>query len=347
VAMGSNLLYPWVGITGEAAHALHIQTQWLNVPGFLIRAAVYFAFWILLTLLLARWSRQRDESRDPAWSVRLQRISAAGLIIYFMTMSFAAIDWVMSRELEWFSTIIGFLMVGGQGVTAMAFLIIILAVLVRYEPFHGRLTRGHFHDLGNLLLTLVILWSYMSFAQFLIIWSGNLNEFIPWYVNRRGGLWGWVAVALVLFHFFVPFFILLSRWSKRRIRVIGTVAALVLVMRVVDMCWVVLPTGAPHTQHQMEQPQPPRAAMVQVATAGPVATVREGVALGAAPVPAPRHDERRGDWTDYIEPIAVLAALAGVGGVWLSAYLLLLPRRPMLARRDPLDEPSHLEVNHG
>lgn len=245
---GLQSLYGWARPAEVAAHeALQHKRLYLNVTFFLIRAVIYFAAWLVLAYFLNKWSRQQDQAADRRLERRFQLLSGGGLVLYGFTVTFAVIDWVMSLEPQWFSTIFGLLFVAGQGLSALAFVIAALVVLSRYEPLAHVISRGHLQDLGKLMLTFVMLWAYMSFSQFLIIWSGNLPEEAFWYVKRLHSGWQWIGLLLVLFHFALPFLLLLSRDLKRSGRRLVWVALGVMVMRVVDLFWIIAPTL--HEQH--------------------------------------------------------------------------------------------------
>jgi hypothetical protein len=215
-----------------ASHVLQHKQPYLNVPFFLVRAALYLGTWIVLTYLLGRRVRPGD---------RLHRLAGPGLVAYALTVSFASFDWVMSLDAEWFSTIFGILTIGGQGLSALAFVVAVLVLLARHEPVAGLVKPAQLHDLGKLILAFVMLWAYFNFSQLLIIWSGNLPEEIPWYVRRMDGGWKWVGVALILFHFALPFLLLLSRSLKRRPQGLVAVAVLLLAMRALDTVWLIAP----------------------------------------------------------------------------------------------------------
>jgi hypothetical protein len=237
---GMRYLYAWTR-PGETDPLILAKRFYLN-PGFYVgRVAVYFAVWLLLTYLLDKWSRSLDSSFDVSTWVRIQNWSAAGLLLYGLTVTFASIDWVMSLEPHWFSTIYGLIFMVSEALTAMAFIVTILVWLSDREPLSTVLTPSHFQDLGGFLLTFVMLWAYLDFSQFLIIWGGDLSDEIPWYVRRMRGTWGWIGVGLIVVSFFFPFFLLLFRHVKRRTRSLVTVAGIVLAMRLVDMYWMVLP----------------------------------------------------------------------------------------------------------
>jgi hypothetical protein len=231
----------------QNSHVLQAKAAYLNTWFFIVRAAVYFLFWGACMWLLNKWSDEQDrgEAVTKNDSIRFRKVSAPGLLFLVITVTFASIDWVMSLEPEWFSTIFGLLTITGYGLTALAFTIVVLAMIDRDHPQGSVVHRRHFHDFGKLLLAFVMLWAYLSFSQFLIIWSGNLPEEIPWYVERIRGSWGAVAIALVVGHFALPFSMLLSANLKKRSATIAKVAIFVLVMRFVDLLWYVTPAFRP------------------------------------------------------------------------------------------------------
>jgi len=202
VLLGLGSLYLWTH-TDAIAHdeAIQKKTGYLNVPFFLIRAIIYFAIWCSYAFVLSRLSAAQDRGGDANLIDRMRTISAPGLVIFTVSTTFAFIDWVMSLEPHWYSTIYGLMFLIGQVLQALAFVIAVLILLSDREPLRTRLTAQHFHDLGNLMLAFTVLWAYLSFSQFLIIWAGNLPEEIPWYLSRLRGGWNVVAVILVLFHF--------------------------------------------------------------------------------------------------------------------------------------------------
>jgi hypothetical protein len=218
------------------------QQTYLTAGWFQLRAAIYFAVWLLLMFLFNRWSKEQDVNReDRALRRRLAMFAGPGIILYVFAMSFAAIDWVMSLSPHWASTIYGFLFVAGQLISSMAFMIAIVVLLSRTEPFSSVLQKRHLHDLGKLLLAFVMLWAYFDFSQLLIIWSGNQPEEITFYRTRLYGGWGVVAVIVLVFHFFVPFFLLLSQDVKRNAKVLPKIAVWLIFMRLVDLFWMTRP----------------------------------------------------------------------------------------------------------
>ncbi|HEY6944741.1 MAG TPA: hypothetical protein VI431_06350, partial [Candidatus Acidoferrum sp.] len=198
--------------------------------------------WLTLMFIFNIWSKQQDTNQaDRALRRRFKMLAGPGIILYVFAMSFAAIDWVMSLSPHWASTIYGFIFVGGQLISSMSFMIAVVVLLSRAEPFASVLQPRHLLDLGKLLLAFVMLWAYFDFSQLLIIWSGNLPEEISFYRTRLYGGWGVVAVIVVVFHFFVPFFLLLSQDLKRRAQVLSRIAVWLILMRLVDLFWMTRP----------------------------------------------------------------------------------------------------------
>jgi hypothetical protein len=218
------------------------QQGYLTSAGFLGRAVLYFAIWILLMWLFNAWSKQQDErQRDPRIQQRLKRLAGPGVILYILAMTFAAIDWVMSLSPHWASTIYGFIFVGSQAIASMCLMIIVVVLLSGSEPFSGIIQKRHLHDLAKLLFAFNMLWAYFDFSQLLIIWSGNQPEEISFYRTRLYGGWGVVAVIVLVFSFGLPFLILLSREVKRTSGLISKVAGWMLFMRLVDLYWMTRP----------------------------------------------------------------------------------------------------------
>jgi hypothetical protein len=242
ILFGIPHLYEWSHADKVAEiETLRQKQPYLNVPFWILRAVFYFAVWLFYTYRLNRLSVIQDRTGDVMLVKKFQKLSGPGLAVYALTVTFAAFDWAMSLEPEWYSTIYGMLWMVGQALSALAFAIAMVALLSDTAPLSRLSLTDNLHDLGNLLLAFVMLWAYLSFSQLLIIWSGNLPEEIPWYLSRIHHGWEWVAGALITLHFFVPFFLLLARSRKRRIRSIAGIAVLVLVMRIVDTFWVITP----------------------------------------------------------------------------------------------------------
>lgn len=246
IALGMTHLYEWAN-PEHVAHdpILQHKSLYLNVPFFLGRAVFYFTAWIATAYFLNRWSLQQDAGANPRLTRRLEMLSRGGLLLYALTMTFAAMDWGMSLEPHWFSTLYGVMFMGGQGLSTFAFVIPVAALLAERPPFSRIITPAQFHDLGKLMLAFVMLWAYFALSQYLIIWSANLPEEIPWYLARTKGGWEWVAVVLVLVHFGMPFLVLLSRDLKRHARAVSVVALVLIGARFVDLFWLLRPAVAP------------------------------------------------------------------------------------------------------
>ncbi|MDT7687526.1 MAG: hypothetical protein QOE46_285 [Acidobacteriota bacterium] len=222
--------------------ALEHKRIYLNAPFFVVRAVIYFAVWIGFALMLSRWSAAQDASGDPRIRRRLQDVSAPGVLLFGLTVTFAAIDWGMSLEPHWFSTIYGLIIMAGWGLSALAFMITVATYLGSREPMAHVYQPLHFHDWGKLLLTLVMLYAYFAFSQFLITWAGNLPEEIPFYMRRLHGGWQFIGLLIILFHFALPFVLLLSRGRKRAPRSLRRIALLMIFMRVVDLVFFFAPS---------------------------------------------------------------------------------------------------------
>jgi hypothetical protein len=290
VLLGLGVLYVWARPDAAADEVLRAKAAYLNVRFFLVRTVAYFAIWSGLVQFLTRWSLQQDGGLDPVRAKRLQGLSGVGLVVLAGTTTFASIDWGMSLAPHWFSTMYGVLYIVGWTLSGISFTIVVLALVADEAPMSDAVTPTMVHDLGKLLLTFTMLWAYVNFSQFLIVWSGNTSEETPFYVHRFHGGWGAVAVALVLFHFALPFALLLSRPLKRNPRSLAAVAGLMLLMQLVDLYWLLGPDLVSH---------------------------------GHETVPLQVH------WMD-------LAAVLGIGGLWLVLFVRQLRARPVL----PLGEPA-------
>ncbi len=247
VFFGMNRLYIWAQPDVVAGDAILQHKQAYLNPGFFgVRTAIFFIVWGVLFYCLTKWSSDQDKSGNPALTTRLERLGGPSIILYVLTVSFASIDWVMSLDPHWFSTIFGFMFVIGQGLLTLAFATIVASYLANWKPVSEVVQRKHFHDLGNLLLAFISLWAYMSVSQFLIIWSGNLPEEIPWYLHRMHGGWGALVLFVVIFHFVAPFFLLLMRRNKRNANILAKITAGIILMRFFDLYWILVPNFHPH-----------------------------------------------------------------------------------------------------
>jgi hypothetical protein len=247
VILGIHKLYIWARPLDQVAdqhlreHLESITQTYLTTNGFIVRAIVYFAIWNLLSLLLSMWSRQTDRAGAPDNTSRFKAVAGPGLILYAFTISFAAIDWIMSLDPSWISTIFGLVILIGEVLSAMCFAVVVERILFDYKPMSEMLRPDFVHDHGKWMLTFIMVWAYFNYSQWLIIWAGNLPSEITYYVRRLNGGWGYVGLMVVIFHFAVPFAILLSRPFKRNIRKLAWLAVWLLLMRYVDLFWIVEP----------------------------------------------------------------------------------------------------------
>jgi len=242
IVIGIPNLYRWSHANVVAADAvLQHKHAYLNVPFFLIRAAVYLICWNFLGWYLNRWSAVEDREGGSRAHNKMAFIAGPGLVFWGFSVTFMAVDWVLSLDPHWFSTMFGLLFMAGQGLSSMAFLVTLLVLLFYRRPMSDILTARHLHDLGKFLLMMVMVWAYFSFSQFLIIWAGNLPDEIPWYLERLRGGWQFIALLLVVGHFALPFALLLSRDLKRNFKFLASLAIFILFMRLVDIYWLVTP----------------------------------------------------------------------------------------------------------
>jgi hypothetical protein len=237
-------LYSWARPEAANDHLIHEKALYLNPSFFTLRAVLFFAIWGALIYFLNKWSHEQDDQAPmlPGPHDRKIRVlSGPGLVLYVLTITFMSVDWVMSLDPHWYSTIFGILTIGGQGLSALAFTILVLALLSRFEPMSHVASAERFHDLGKLMLAFVMLWAYFSVSQLLIIWSANLPEEIPYYLERLNGPWYPISVLLLVGQFALPFLLLLSRNFKRNPKAVGRIALGILFMRVVDIAWTIGP----------------------------------------------------------------------------------------------------------
>lgn len=245
ILVGLKSTYAWTD--PQAVDAVEVVAHKVKSLGFLtptnfaIRAAIYFAIWTGVAYMVGAWSRAQDDAADDAPTRRLIGVSGPSTVVMFLTASFAAFDWGMSRDPDWYSTIYGAMYVIGTLLTTLALVAIFAVRNSSYEPIKSALTVGRLNDLGNLLLTFTMLWAYFSFSQFLITWLGNLPEEVIWYERRIQGTWGVIALGLIAFGFFAPFLALLQRKHKQDTAWVLPIATWIVVMRTIDIAWLVLP----------------------------------------------------------------------------------------------------------
>lgn len=241
IAFGMHSLYEWTHESAKTDPLLMLKAGYLNTPFFLARQVIYFAIWSAIGYLLTSWSAEQDRTGDPAIAGKMERLSGGGLVVYFLTITFAMVDWTMSVNPHWFSTIWGLLYIGGQGLSAFAFCIMVLVMLSQTAPLNKVLSTHHFHDLGKFLFAFLMLWAYLSFSQLLIIWSANLPEEIPHYIIRWETSWRYLSAFIIIGHFIVPYALLLSRDLKKNAGKLKVVAIWIIFARIADYYWHIAP----------------------------------------------------------------------------------------------------------
>src|SRR5688500_5317093 len=243
VLLGMHHLYEW-SHAGAAEHdaLLRWKAPYLNVPFFLIRAAVFFGIWSFIAVLYYRGSRRQDVTGDPAVSARLRRLAGPALIVLALTQTFASIDWIMSLTPHWYSTIFGVYFFAGSFVGFIALLSVVAVMTRRAGLLDTVISAEHLHDIGKLLFAFTAFWAYIAFSQFFLMWYANLPEETIWYKARLEGSWMQVTLFLVAGHFVAPFLYLMGRAVKRRGLTLALGGAWVLAMHFVDIYWQVMPT---------------------------------------------------------------------------------------------------------
>jgi hypothetical protein len=297
IGLGIFTLYPWSHPDHVAAdEILRHKAPYLNAPFFFGRVVFYFAGWIALSTILNGLSHKQDAG-DVSANLKIQRWSGAGLVFYALTVTFAGIDWIMSLNPHWYSTLFGFLMMGAHGLSALAFTIVAANFLFKSAPMAGILKPYHFHDLGKLMFAFVMLWAYFNFSQYLLTFAANLAEEVPYMITRTSHGWQFLAIFLITFHFFVPWLLLLSRDTKRNPHRLVILAVWILVVKYADYFMMVSP---------------------EFASTGQNLHLLEG-----------EHESHIfAHWVD-------LAALLAVGGLWTWMFFGELKKRPLLAVGDP------------
>jgi hypothetical protein len=313
LSFGYKYLFPWAHIEDfkpdkAAIEVLEKRKALYTTPTFLIRSIIYFAIWMALAFSLRAGSLKLDRGANLVLRRKMRKISAGGMVLFFITTTGYALDYIQSRETNWYSSIGGFIIAIGIGTTGMAFMSLMVCYFAKHRPIKDVLIPQHTNDLGNILLALVILFMYTNFAQYLIQWNGNMPEDYGYFTYRGLGTvyngWRYVTIFLLIFLFFAPFFLLLMKGLKRSTKTFARIAGLLLFMQMVYHIWLFAPSG-PHRVGFNGSPIDPSGAHIY--------------------------------WTD-------LAALAGIGGLWLSNYFKKLSSQPMLAM-NVADQPEI--VTHG
>jgi len=261
IVVGVYQLYEWANLHAAGTDKIMNHRGWyLDPQWWTARAALYFIILFCIAYFLNKWSLKQDSAETPEEAAgylgAATKLAAPGIIIYVLVVTFLSVDWVMTLEPHWFSTMFGFLFVAGWALSCFSFAVCILAFLSDKAPMDRVLGKRHFHDIGKLMLAFVMVWAYFNFSQYLIIWSGNLTEETPFYVIRSKGMWGAIGLILIIFHFAFPFLVLLMQDFKRKAKLLALLAGFILVMRLVDMYYIIGPSPkvGDLSKHLMEVP---------------------------------------------------------------------------------------------
>ena len=243
IAVGFRDIYPWANTAWEGFPEIHaLKGKYLNPQFFFIRVAIYFAFFLIWAWRIRVLSLEFYRNRSPYTELSRRKWAASGLVLVVLVMSFLSIDWMMSTEPKWSSTMYGITFTVGCGLSAFAFVTFFLSRLAHTDAMSEVLRPTHLRDLGNLMLAFVMFYAYTSFSEYLLIWYANLHEEIPHYLVRQHGMWGVLAGMIIVFHFFLPFFMLLMRSIKDRPQTIAVVTVIIIVMRYIAIYWLVAPS---------------------------------------------------------------------------------------------------------
>ena len=250
LVFGIKELFHWSDAELVATdHLLQSKSGYLNLPFFIIRLCVYFVVWVLLATYLNRLSLNQDQSHSPSILRRARIMSAPGLILFALTTTFAAFDWLMSLDAHWYSTIFGVYIFAGAFLAFLSLMTLVTLQLRNNGVLENVVTQEHDHDLGKLMFAFTIFWGYMAFSQYFLIWYGNIPEETVWFLHRWENSWKTVTLVLVFGHFIIPFFVLFPQGSKRNALVLKIMAIWLLLMHWVDLYWIVMPSLHSHDVH--------------------------------------------------------------------------------------------------
>jgi hypothetical protein len=237
---GVPVLYPWTH--PEAAHnpILVQKTPWLNLPFFAIRLALCALVWMLFYSFYVRGSLRQDASKDPAFTLKARKLAPLFMVVFFFSITILAFDWISGLEPEWYSDMFGVYLFAGSFVTGIAAMAQGVLALLRRDRLPGVQSK-HYYNLGTLGLAFTVFYSYIGFAQYMLIWYANLPEEVVWFKHRIDGAWYPVALLLPLFHFFIPFFLLVGAIGKKNAKILSIATLSILIGHFVDLYWLIFP----------------------------------------------------------------------------------------------------------
>ena len=242
ILFGIDELYKWARPEIVAKdHLIAGKTGYLNEPFFLIRSAIYFLVWAVLSAGFFKRSVKQDDTGETRLTILSQKRATVGVLLYALTISFAAFDWIMSITPHWYSTIFGIYIFAGSVVSALCLTSVLILVFRKYDILTSSITIEHIHDMGKLIYGFVIFWAYIGFSQYFLIWYANIPEETEWYLMRGHGVWADVSLFLAIGHFAIPFFFFMSRHMKRNVTVHLVMALWILFMHLVDIYWMIMP----------------------------------------------------------------------------------------------------------
>ena len=308
---GLNKLYEWAVpeiVEKDPILSLPFRQAYFSTTALAIKAIACLGWWGLLIWLFNNWSAQSDATRDKSYQGKCEALAAPGILFYAVAITVFAIDYLMSLEPHWYSTIYGVMVGWGQVLTAYTLTVLMFTRLSYSDPVKSVATKQTISDLGSLLLAFTMVWAYLSLMQFLLIWSGNIPEEMPWYQARMSGPWGYVGVSLMVLHFVAPFLLLLTTDIKRHRDRLALVCCLLLVMRVVDTLWLIVPSYE-------------------------IPAIAEKMS---------KYSTEAGSWGPILYPAAIL----GIGGVWLGLYFMQLQRMTLVPTFNPKEAASHGAATH-
>lgn len=242
ILAGANHLYSWSRPEVMAKdHALHKKAAYLNMNFFVIRLAAYIIIWTLLSRFFLKSSLKGDAANFEADLSKAKAISPIGIILFAVTVTFAAFDWIMSLDPHWYSTIFGVYIFSGFVVSFFATIILVCRVLQTNGYLKDIVTIEHYHDHGKLMFAFTCFWAFCAFSQYMLIWYGNIPEETIFYSHRWVGAWKYISLILPIGHFAIPFVLLMARPAKRNLKFLSFMAVWLLVLHFVDLHWLILP----------------------------------------------------------------------------------------------------------